>query len=272
MAVSRSGYYKWRKRKGILNRYQMDQESAKLLILDIRKNHKTFGYRSFANHIRNNTGWLISDWFIHKVCQRYGIRSEARKPKWEKPGSEHIEYPNEINDDWRTTRPFEKVVTDTTIIKNKYITLEWTLFIDVFNNEIISNCVSPYRGGHNFNGHMTALQLFLEEKTKRGYTSVETILHSDQGTVYASRAFQNAHKHYSIKRSMSRAKTPTDNPTIEALNGWMKDELYIDFNLYYTKNVYQTIIDYVHYFNNDRLAYSLQYKTPAQVKLELGFN
>lgn len=271
MEVSRSGFYKWRKRKGILNRYQVDQETAKGLILEIRKKHETFGYRSFANHIRNNTGWLISDWFIHRVCQRNGIRSQARKPKWERPGSDNLKFPNHIEKNWITIRPFEKVVTDTTIIKNRYITLEWTLFIDVFNNEIISYCLSPYRGGHNFKGHMAALELFLEDKTKRGYTLVETILHSDQGTVYASRAFQNAHKHYNIKRSMSRAKTPTDNPNIETLNGWRKDELYIDFDLFNTKDIHKIKSEYVSYFNNERLAYSLKYKTPIQVKNELGF-
>jgi transposase InsO family protein len=271
MEVSRSGYYKWRNRKGILNRYQVDQETAKGLILEIRKKHETFGYRSFANHIRNNTGWLISDYFIHRVCKRNGIRSQARKPKWEKPGSDNLKFPNIINGNWSTTRPFEKVVTDTTIIKNKYITLEWTLFIDVFNNEIISYCLSAYRGGHNFKGHMTALERFLEEKIKRGYTSVETILHSDQGTVYASRAFQNAHKDYNIKRSMSRAKTPTDNPIIEALNGWMKNELYIDFDLENTKDIPKVIAEYVKYFNHERLSYRLKYKTPIQVKTELGF-
>lgn len=136
---------------------------------------------------------------------------------------------------------------------------------------VISYCLSPYRGGHNFKGHMTALELFLKEKTKRGYTLVETILHSDQGTVYASRAFQNAHKYYNIKRSMSRAKTPTDNPIIEALNGWMKDELYIDFDLHNTKDISKTIANYVNYFDNERLAYRLKYKTPIQVKHELGF-
>lgn len=41
MEVSRSGFYKWRKRKGILNRYQVNQETAKSLILDIHKKHKT---------------------------------------------------------------------------------------------------------------------------------------------------------------------------------------------------------------------------------------
>ena len=71
---------------------------------------------------------------------------------------------------------------------------------------------------------------------------------------------------------MSRVGTPTDNPIIEALNGWMKDDLYIDFDLFNSKDIEETVDEYIYYFNNERLAYSLQYKTPIQVKLESGFN
>ena len=180
MKVSRSGYYKWLKRKGILNRYQSDRESLKLLILEIRENHKTYGYRNLAQRIRNNTGWIFSDWLSHKVCKSLGIRCVARKPKYKNPGKEHIKYSNEIKGNWQASRPFEKIVTDTTILYNKLIQLELTMYIDVFNNEIISYSLSPNRHGNNFQGHMTALKWFLKEKTKRGYTNEETILHSDQ--------------------------------------------------------------------------------------------
>jgi transposase InsO family protein len=145
------------------------------------------------------------------------------------------------------------------------------MYIDAYNNEVISKSVSDNRRGHNIQGHMKALKMFLEEKTKRGYASVETILHSDQGIAYTSRAFANAHKNYNIIQSMSRAGTPTDNPKIEAINGWMKDDLYIDYDLFNSKNIEETVGDYIYYFNNERLASSLKYKTPIQVKLESGF-
>jgi len=272
MEVSRSGYYKWLKRKGIYNRYQSDRETLKGFILEIWPKHRTNGYSNLAQQIRNETGWIFSDWLSHKVCKNLGIRSQARKPKYVNPGQEHHTFKNEIKGNWTTTKPFQKIVTDTTIIKNMYGKKELTLFIDVFNNEIISYCLSVFRGGNNFYGHMTALKRFLNEKTKRGYTSVETILHSDQGSVYTSRAFLEAHKNYNIIRSMSRVGTPTDNPIIESLNGWIKNDLFIDYNLYKTNNVSKIIDEYINYFNNERLAYSLDYKTPIQTKFELGFN
>lgn len=51
------------------------------------------------------------------------------------------------------------------------------------------------------------------------------VLHTDQGSVYSSRAFSNTHKDYNIIRSMSRVGIPTDNPIIEAINGWIKCEI-----------------------------------------------
>ena len=70
---------------------------------------------------------------------------------------------------------------------------------------------------------------------------------------------------------MSRAGTPTDNPIIEALNGWIKEEMRIDFELKSVENIPSFIENYVHYFNNERLSYKLKYKTPVQYRIEQGF-
>lgn len=52
---------------------------------------------------------------------------------------------------------------------------------------------------------------------------------------------------------MSRAGTPTDNPIIESLNGWIKEEMRIDFNLNIVENITSFINDYIHYFNNEKV-------------------
>ena len=70
---------------------------------------------------------------------------------------------------------------------------------------------------------------------------------------------------------MSRVATPTDNPIIEALNGWMKEELAVDFGLADTEDVPALLNRYVDYFNNERLASALGYKSPVQYRTELGF-
>jgi putative transposase len=99
-----------------------------------------------------------------------------------------------------------------------------------------------------------------------------TVLHTDQGSVYSSISYNKLTNDYNIKRSMSRAGAPTDNPINESLNGWIKEELFLDFSLGKSNDVHQSIKKYVHYFNNERFSYALNYKTPVQFKYEQGFH
>ena len=51
----------------------------------------------------------------------------------------------------------------------------------------------------------------------------------------------------------------------------MKEELFLDFNLATAKDIPKLLDEYVHYFNYERPAAALGYKSPVQYKTELGF-
>lgn len=156
-----------------------------------------------------------------------------------------------------------------TVLKNKGKQWEWTLLLDTFNNEIIAHSVSPIAGDNKpYYECLEKLNLLASKKEEQ---KPKVVFHTDQGAVYSSRAFQHAHKDYNILRSMSRGGTPTDNPIIEALNGWMKEELYLDFGLNEAENLPDLLNKYVYFFNNQRPAAALGYKSPVQYKTELGF-
>ena len=270
MNVSRSGYYKWLNRKGTINNYQKNRITLADEIKNIHKHHSTYGYRAIAQNIRNKTGWLFSDNLCHKVCKSLNIRSKARKTYIPR-GEESITYPNIVRGNFNPSRPFQIVVSDTTIIHCKGKSYDWTYYVDIYNNEIVGSDVSPSKHGAGVSNHFSACKDFLEAKIKRGYKDLETIFHTDQGTVYSSKAFNKLLDNYTIKRSMSRARTPTDNPVIESLNGWIKNELYKDFKIYLSNDINVAIKEYINYFNTQRLAYSLKYKTPIQYRTEKGF-
>ena len=101
---------------------------------------------------------------------------------------------------------------------------------------------------------------------KRQHPEYQMILHSDQGSVYASKAFNELLPMYGITRSMSRAGTPTDNAAMEAINGWIKAELFMDLHVTGERPVQNEIDDYILFFNEHRPAYSLNYLTPKQYR------
>ena len=51
--VSRSGYYKWLKRKGALNRYEIQQQELDYYVADIHSHYPTQGYRTIADTLLN---------------------------------------------------------------------------------------------------------------------------------------------------------------------------------------------------------------------------
>lgn len=93
------------------------------------------------------------------------------------------------------------------------------------------------------------------------------MLHSDQGAIHTSKAF-HAYVDSTINRSMSRIATPTDNPVLKSINGWIKDELMLEFNLKQSHDIHRLIKDYVKYFNEIRKAYALQHKSSIQYRTE----
>lgn len=269
MGINRSGYYKWVSRIDKPNRYEQNRELLTSLLLEQHKIHKSYGYHRLSGEIRKNTGWLFSDNLAHKCCKAAGIRSKAKRYKYKKPGEESIIYPNLVDNHWNASRPLELVVSDMTCIRNNGKLYEWTLFIDTFNNEIISHALSSYRGDPS--PYYKCLDELKRRLRKAKEQKAPLVLHTDQGSIYSSRAFARAHEQYNIIRSMSRAGTPTDNPIIESLNGWIKAELDLDFDMKHTKSLPKLLNCYVHYFNFERLAAALGYKSPIQYKTELGF-
>lgn len=269
MGINRSGYYKWIARKGKPNRYETDRELLTYLLQEQHKKHRSYGYHRLAGAIRDNTGWVFTDNLAHKCCKAVGIQSKAKRYRYKKPGEESIIYPNHVCNCWNATRPLELVVSDMTCIRNNGKLYEWTLLIDTFNNEIIAHAISSYLGDP-----IPYFKCLDELKRRLRNVKEQTaplVLHTDQGSIYSSRAFARAHVKYNIIRSMSRAGTPTDNPIIESLNGWIKAELALDFDVKHAKSLTRLLSSYVCYFNSVRRAAALGYRSPIQYKSELDF-
>ena len=270
MDVNRSGYYKWKAREGQLNRYEKDRILLTELLQKAHEKYPSHGYHRLANDVFQETGWVFSHHLAHQCCKVAGIRSKARKYRYKPPGEESIQFPNEVRGHWNATAPLQIVVSDMTAFRAGGIEWEWTILLDTFNNEILAHNATSTKGSNKPYYHcLNQLKRLMD---KREEQTSQVVFHTDQGAVYSSQAFCQAHDHYNILRSMSRVGTPTDNPIIEALNGWIKEELFLDFDLAHAKNIPALLDAYVDFFNNQRPAAALGYKSPVQYRTELGFD
>ena len=267
MDVSRAGYYKYLKRRASdVSRSRMYKRVlAVSLVRDIHNTHPSHGYRWVAAYIRINTPYEFSDSFIYKIFRQLGIESQTRHKRRYRKRKTIDRFPNLILSTWKSVdRPRQVIVSDMTTFKVKGKLYELTLYFDVFTKQILSWKLSDRRGARE--PYLNGLQEILDLLETNG--TDPTYLHTDQGSVYASLAFNKLASEKNIIRSMSRAGKPTDNPVNEALNGWIKEELFLDFKLNDYDNRYnsyfirQVIADYVEYYNRERPCFAIGYDTP----------
>ena len=262
MGIQRSSFYSWKQHLSCPSERTKSFVSNILLFQEYHLKYPSHGYRWLNAKIRLDTGLVLSDPYAHKCCKTAGIKSKAKHYKYKKPGDPYRIFPNLLLSEMRIDGPLQCVVSDMTAFYVKGVYYELTLYMDLWNNEIVSHSLSTKRGDRTT--YISGLENLVE--LKRQHPEYQMILHSDQGSVYASKAFNELLPMYGITRSMSRAGTPTDNAAMEAINGWIKAELFMDLHVTGEKTVQAEIDDYILFFNEQRPAYSLNYLTPKQYR------
>lgn len=262
MDVNRSGFYKWKKRLEHPSERLKTFVSNMMLFKEYHARYPSHGYRWLNAKIRLDTGLILSDQYAHRCCKTAGITSISKHYRYKKPGDPFKIYPNLLMTGIDLDGPMQCVVSDMTAFYLKGVYHELTLYMDLWNNEILSYSLSQKRGDRMtyINGRDGLIEL------KKTNPKLETILHTDQGTVYASKSFNEILPLYSIVHSMSRAGTPTDNAAMEAINGWIKAEVFNDFHLTGKEDIRDEVERYILFFNEERPAYSLNYLTPKQYR------
>ena len=259
MGVSRSGYYKWKKRDKSTR--DLKREEVIALVSEVHKAHPSHGYRWVAAFIRVNYQQDISDNYVYKAFRFLGIKAKTKHQVHYRPRKIRDLYPNLIFTTWDTVdRPRQVIVSDMTVLKPWIFYLELTLYFDVFTKQILTWKLSERRGGREqyLDGLADVVELLRGKKEP-------TVIHTDQGSVYSSKAYNELIQDSNIVRSMSRAGKPTDNPVNEALNGWIKEELFIDFRLEECRTrdaVKDVLCRYVDFYNRQRPCFAIGYDTP----------
>ena len=262
MGVNRSGFYKWKKRLEHPSDRIKSFISNIMLFKEYHAKYPSHGYRWLNAKMRLDTGLIVSDQYAHKCCKTAGIKSKSKHYRYKKPGDPFKVYPNLLMTGLNVDGPLQCVASDMTAFYLNGIYYELTLYMDLWNNEILSYSLSAKRGDRMT--YIAGLNDLIELKKKN--PDLEMILHTDQGSVYASKAFNELLPLYKIVHSMSRAGTPTDNAAMEAINGWIKAELFTDLHLTSNENIKGEVERYIRFYNEERPAYSLNYLTPKQYR------
>lgn len=254
--MARSTYYYYIKRSKMADKYG----PIKIAITQLFLEHKgRYGYRRMLYALRK-LKFVINHKTVLRLMNLLGLKSMIRIKKYKSyKGEQGKIAPNIIQRQFSAERPLQKWATDVTEFSVAGKKLYFSPIIELFNGEIISYSLSLRQ---NF------LQIteMLNNALKKIPKDTNLILHSDQGWLYQMRRYQSILKKNGILQSMSRRGNCLDNAIIENFFGTIKSEMFYTKKYRSIKELQKDIIEYVNYYNKDRIRLNLKGMSPMQYR------
>lgn len=243
LGVSRSGYYAWLKRQS-----KPDKDTILLgYIKECQKeSHKTYGYRRVKIWLEREKGITVNKKAVLRIMRKYNLLSEIRRPRgyFKSNPYRYVSYGNLVQRDFKAERPNEKWVTDISHIHTKQGRLYLSAIKDLHDNYIVAYEMSMRLD----NGLVVRTVKKAKNKVRNG-----TIIHSDQGSQYASNDYANLSTELKFRPSMSRPATPIDNAPMESFFGTLKTECLHRHKLETIEQAQELVKKYIWFYNHKRI-------------------
>lgn len=262
--VSRSGYYEWLAAEPYRQKHEESDRADFDLILEAYK------YRGYAKGARSiymrllHTNVTMNLKKIRRLMHKYGLKCPYRGPNPYRQMAKALKtntiFPNKVDRKFLAGGVRKVLLTDITYIFYDTGVCYLSTILDAFTREILA-----YELSTNLQVEFvlrTVEKLVAEHECTLDDT---TIVHSDQGCHYTSKAFIKALQDNHFVQSMSRKGNCWDNAPQESFFGHMKDEIKYEIAMMKTfDEVKAKIDDWIDYYNNDRYQWDLVKLSPKE--------
>jgi putative transposase len=256
--MARSTFYYYLKKSG-----QPDKHSSvKSEIIGIYHQHKgRYGYRRITTTLKTK-GVTINHKRVARIMHECGLKSLVRIKKYRSyRGQQGKIARNRLKRNFQAKKPYQKWVTDVTEFAVAGKKLYFAPILDLYNGEIVSYSISQRPNFYQIKDMLNKALMKLPAKAR-------PMLHSDQGWQYQMKEYQALLRRRKIKQSMSRKGNCLDNAVMENFFGILKSEMFYIKKFKSIDSLQQEIIDYIDYYNNDRIKQKLNGLSPIQYRTQ----
>lgn len=258
MGVSRSGYYDWLHRKPSAR-----AQANERLLEQIKRLHQQTRERYGALkcwHALLKQGFACGKNRVARLRALYGIYAKRRRrfvvttrSKWTRKAA-----PNRLSRQFAMSQPNQAWVGDVTFIPTRQGWLYLSVLLDLYSRKVVGWGMSNQNDGQLLSD---CLAMALEQRKPPS----GLIHHSDRGSNYTAKAFQQQLAEHGMIASMSRKGDCWDNAVAESFFSTLKNELTHEHNFNNQQIARATIFEYIEiFYNRQRLHQTLNYQTPDE--------
>lgn len=257
LEVSSSGYYDWLDRPESARAVENRRLTGKIVRFH-QASRETYGSPRIYRDLRED-GERCGENRVARLMKVQGIQSKMAKKFVITTDSKntHAPAPDLLKRQFRVEDKDKRWVSDTSFIGTRQGWLYLAVVLDLFSRQVIGWAMGDKNDSQLV---MDALMMAL---WRRGEVK-DVIVHSDQGSTYASSDYQGLLEEHELVCSMSRKGECLDNAVAESFFGTLKTEL-TDHEDYRTKaQARQSLFEYIEVFYNRQRRHSfLDYMTPV---------
>jgi putative transposase len=249
LEVSASGYYDWRDRPESSRTVENRKLVTKITLFH-RASRAIYGSPRIHKDLLES-GEVVGLNRVARLMQQHGIQSRmARKFVITTDSKNTMQpAPDRLQRHFDVEMPDKAWVSDTTFIPSRQGWLYLAVVIDLYSRQVLG-----WAMGERNNAQLVQDALTMAVWRRGKVKSV--IVHSDQGSTYASGDYQRLLKENDLLCSMSRKGECLDNAVAESFFGTLKTEL-VDHEDYRTKDeAKRSLFEYIEVFYNRRRRHS----------------
>jgi len=255
MAVARATFYGWR--NGVVGKRKAEDADIKPRIRQIfLKSKKTYGTRRIVRELRKEN-IRLGRRRVARLMRELGLRpKQARKFKATTDSAHRYPVaPNLLERDFAPDAPDRVWCGDITYVWTREGWLYLAVLIDLYSRRVVGWAMSS-----RITKELTLCALKMAVWQRR--PAPGWIQHTDRGSQYAAHAYRDALIEAGARCSMSRKGDCWDNAPSESFFASLKKEALFEESFATREQAHAAIIEYVRWYNAERLHSSLGYETP----------
>ncbi len=262
LGVSASAYYQ--RATGQRSVRAVDDERLLALINELHAaNYYAYGSRRMWKALQRS-GERIGRSRVERLMRQNGIQGAKRRGKpWRTTKADPAtrRSPDRVQRDFTASRPDEKWFADFTYLRCWEGLVFFSFVIDAYSRMIV---------GWQFAGHMRtdlvldALRMALHQRAPGA--DVSLVAHSDAGSQYTSFDYTQLLDDHDVLASIGSVGDAYDNAAAESFVDSFKTELIADRSWATRSQLELAVLEYVAWFNNERLHESLGDQPPREIE------
>lgn len=266
MKVSKNSYYYWLKNKDT-QRVEPSTLLLKNRIKAIFEESRQIYGSCRVQKMLEREGLIYARSYVGVLMKQMGLKSVLRRKFTITTDSKHS-FPvagNVLDRSFESLEIGKKWVSDITYIRVNDGWSYLTTIIDLADRKVVGWSLSDDMTTNN-----TIMKAWLLARRNRDIQK-GFIFHSDRGAQYASNKLTTIfYFNEKVTQSMSRKGNCWDNAVAESFFKTIKHEWLYRFRYTSGKQLYDSIAEYINWYNTKRIHSSLGYRTPLEMEIKLN--